>query len=181
MRRVTRRHKLYAVLLVMFSVAFTSSLSLFGGLGIELVGDKLLPIVPLVIILPALNSLVGDYATLIAAHAGSPAERNTTKMELVRAILPSVVFSCLFIIGTGLLLASGRNYALDMGFVVTFCAFVVTSTVLVISAMFFLTVVLDKALESSELNPDDVLIPIATALADVLMLGLIALAAVYVF
>jgi len=180
-RELAKKHKLYAILFVVLSVGIASSISLVGGLGIEIVGDKLLPIVPLVIILPALNSLVGDYATLIAAHAGNPSERNRTKMELVRAMLPSIGVNCLFIIGMGLLLAGRRGYELDGGFVVTYCLFVVLAIVTVITAMFFLTILLDKILEARKLNPDDVLIPIVTTLSDILMLGLIALAAVYVF
>lgn len=181
MIKIVKAHRFYAIFFIIISVGIASSLSLVGGIGIEIVSDKLLPIVPLVIILPALNSLVGDYATLIAAHAGNPAERNRTKTELVMAMLPSIGVNCIFIVAMGLLLASNRGYVMSWGFVGLFSLFAVVSILLVITAMFFLTQVLDRLLEAHKLNPDDVLIPIVTTISDVLMLTLIALAAVHVF
>lgn len=93
----TKQKHLLSIIFVIISVGIASSLSLIGGIGIELVSEKLLPIVPLVIVLPALNSLVGDYATLIAAHAGDPSERDRSRSDLVKAMLPSLLVNCLFI------------------------------------------------------------------------------------
>jgi cation transporter-like permease len=177
----TKQKHLLSIIFVIISVGIASSLSLIGGIGIELVSEKLLPIVPLVIVLPALNSLVGDYATLIAAHAGDPSERDRSRSDLVKAMLPSLLVNCLFIIGAGLFLSERRGYGLHLAFVITFVAFIVLSIIAVVSAMFFLTYILDKILVNHHLNPDDVLIPIITTISDILMLGLIALSAVYLF
>ncbi len=176
-----RQIHILTLLFVVGSVGIASSLSLLGGLGIEAVSDKLLPIVPLVIILPALNSLVGDYATLIAAHAGNPSERTRTKKELVRAMLPSLLLNCVFIITMGLFLGANRGYDLSLNFVITFILFVLLSIIIVVSAMFFITYIIDKILEEHKLNPDDVLIPVITTISDIFMLSIIALASVYIF
>jgi len=181
MKSISDRHKLLAILFVIVSVGISSSLSLIGGLGIEAVSDKLLPIVPLIIILPALNSLVGDYATLIAAHAGNPKERNRSKFDLIKAMAPAIVVSCSFIIISGLFLSSQRGFALHTSFVLTYIAFIILSIIAVLAIMFFLTFLLDKILEEHKLNPDDVLIPIVTTISDIFMLGLIALSAIYIF
>lgn len=173
--------KLGAGLFVIFSVGITSSLSLIGGLGIEVVQQKLLAIVPLLIALPGLNSMVGDYATLIAAHAGDPQEKNLSKMQLIKAMAPSLLINILFVFVASLILAVYRGFLLNPAFVIKFGLFVIFSILAVVSIMFLITLVLGKLLENRPLNPDDVLIPIVTTISDIFMLSLIALAAVALF
>jgi cation transporter-like permease len=168
-------------LFVILTVGIASSISLLGGLGIELTQQKLITIVPLLIALPALNSMVGDYATLIAAHAGDPTERTRTKAELIRAMIPALIISTSFVFILSLLLASRRNFVVDLNFTLKFLAFVVASIMAVVAIMFLITITLDKLLQNHRLNPDDVLIPIVTTISDIFMLGLIALAAWFLF
>ncbi len=170
-----------AIVLVMVSVGVASSFSLIGGLGIELVNESLLPIVPLVIILPALNSLVGDYATLIAAHAGDKSEAKNGKKKLLKAMIPSLVVSCLFIVAMGLLLGQFRGYDLNFEFIAKFGSFVIISILGVVAVMFGIALLLDMVLKNKKLNPDDILIPIITTISDIFMLGLIAFAAKFLF
>lgn len=166
---------------VILSVGLASSISLIGGIGIELVQEKLLSIVPLLIALPALNSMVGNYATLIAAHAGDPTERTRSKSELVHAMLPSIAINIIFVLVMSLFLASHRDFSIEPMFLLKFIAFVMFSIVTVIAIIFVLTILLDKILEAHRLNPDDILIPIVTTISDIFMLGLIALAAMFLF
>lgn len=173
--------KLRLILFIVFSVGIASSLSLIGGLGIEAVQKDLVKIVPLLIALPALNSLVGDYATLIAAHAGDPAERRRSKRELVEAMLPSVVTSTGLILGLSILLSIQRGYHLTFPFIIRYVGFVLFSITTVITTMFIVTIVLDTLLAKHRLNPDDILIPVVTTISDVFMLGLIALSVVLIF
>jgi cation transporter-like permease len=176
-----KRSRLLHILFVIVSVGFASSISLIGGLGIEAVQNELIYIVPLLIALPAMNSLVGDYATLIAAHAGDPNERNLSKRQLMIAMFPSVITSTVMILGVSLTLAIHRGYHLQDVFILKYVLFVVSSIVSVIAIMFLLTALLDKLLENRDINPDDVLIPIVTTISDIFMLGLIALAVKFIF
>jgi len=173
--------KLFKVLFIIFSVGIASSISLIGGLGIEAVQHDLVKIIPLLIALPALNSLVGDYATLIAAHAGDPTERGRSKWELVRAMLPSVATSTLLILGLSTVLGFQRGYHFTASFLATYVMFVVCAIISVITVMFILTLILDALLKKQKLNPDDILIPIVTTISDIFMLGLIALAVKFIF
>jgi cation transporter-like permease len=169
------------LLFIIFSVGIASSISLIGGLGIEAVEDRLLRIVPLLIALPGLNSMVGDYATLIAAHAGDPEERSRSKRELALAMAPSVLINIGFILLVSLPLSYYRGFDLDTLFLIKFIGFVASSIITVIAIMFLITLALDAALKHRSLNPDDVLIPIVTTISDIFMLGLIALAALLLF
>lgn len=158
-----------------------SSFSLIGGIGIESVQEKLLPLIPLVVALPALNTMVGDYAAIIAAHAGDPAKVAKTKRQLARAISRAVVVNIIGIIVLSLAIAVYRDYAITSQFLLKFVLFVVFAFASIIIFMFSVTAILDRVLERRELNPDDILIPIVTSITDILMLGLIALAAVTLF
>jgi cation transporter-like permease len=170
-----------SLLFIILSVGIASSISLIGGIGIEVVQEKLLSIVPLLIALPGLNSMVGDYATLIAAHAGDPEERTRSHGDLIKAMLPSIGINILFVFTMSTVLAAQRGYALTPLFMGTFAAFVVFSILAVIAIMLVITLALDALLRNRPLNPDDVLIPIVTTISDIFMLGLIALAAWFLF
>jgi cation transporter-like permease len=169
------------IIFIIVSVGLSSSISLIGGLGIEAVHKELLLIAPLLIALPALNSLVGDYATLIAAHAGNPKERNLSRLQLIKAMLPSVITSTLIILGTSLLLANHRGFKINPNFFGVYTLFIICAVILVITIMFLLTILLDKLLEKKGLNPDDILIPVVTTVSDIFMLGLVALAVKFLF
>lgn len=166
---------------IIISVAASSCVSLIGGLGLEAVLERILPIVPLLIALPGLNTMVGDYAATIAAHAGDPAERTTSKKELARAIAKAVWVNIIGIIVLSTIVAARRGYIFETAFIFKFIGFVIFSMLGIIVFMFVITAALDKLLESNRLNPDDVLIPIVTSITDVMMLGLIALSVWLVF
>ena len=173
-----RRDPLWFIIL---TAAGASSVSLLGGVGIEAVEFKLLPLIPLVVALPALNTMVGDYATIIAAHAGDPLERERTRKELATAISWSVLVNIVGVFALSLLLAWRRGFVPSVWFTVRFGLFVSAAIVLVVVFMFLLTYFLDKLLERRRLNPDDLLIPVVTSVSDVLMLGMIALGALLLF
>lgn len=169
------------ILFVTFTAGLASTLCMIGGLGLEAVSDQLLPLVPLIIAVPGLNDAAGNYAAIVAAHAADPAERRFTKRKLAQAITKVIWINIIGIVALSLLLAIKRGYALEAGFAVKFALFGAFAICLVVAGIFALTTLLDKVLEQRKLNPDDILIPIVTALADVLMLGLIALAAYFLF
>lgn len=166
---------------IIVSTALASCISMIGGLGIEFTEKEFLPLVPLVIALPALNTMVGDYATIIAAHAGNPGERSTTRRRLIRSIAKSTVVNIIGTIGLSLFLAYHRGYTSTPSFYMKFVVFVTLSVSMIVTVMFVITYTLDKILEKKRLNPDDVLIPIVTTVTDVFMLGLIAFAARFIF
>lgn len=171
-------HYIRHVVFIVATVGGASCISMIGGIGLQAVEDKLLPLVPLIIALPALNTMVGDYAAIIAAHAVDPAERKKTKRQLARAISKSIWVNIVGLIVLSVAIAWKRGYVFTSIFAIKFVLFVALSMILVILAMFATTSLLDKLLERKKLNPDDILIPIVTSVTDVLMLGLVALAAV---
>lgn len=176
-----KNNRRQSLIFIIVTTALASCISMIGGIGIEFTEKDLLPIIPLVIALPALNTMVGDYATIIAAHAGNPAQLGKTRRKLVKSIAKSTVVNIVGTIILSLVLAARRGFVQQDGFLLTFTAFVVVSVSVIVSVMFGITYLIDKILENHKLNPDDVLIPIVTTVTDVFMLGLIALAAKFIF
>jgi cation transporter-like permease len=166
---------------IAFTAACASALSLVGGIGLEAVADKILPLVPLLIAIPGLNDLVGDYASIIAAHHGDPKESTRTKSQLIGAIFKVVGFNILFLVVFSLGLAYYRGYALEYSFMIKFFIFIASAIVLTIFVMFALAGVLEAILKNKKINPDELLIPIITSLADIVMLLFVALAVVTIF
>lgn len=160
---------------IILTTAAASSVSLIGGIGLEAVAESLLPLIPMVVALPALNTMVGDYSTIIAAHAGDPFERERTRKQLVKAISWSIIFNILGVTILSLLLAARRDFDVTLAFTLRFGLFIAAAITAAVAFMFVLTYVLDKIFEKRRLNPDDILIPIVTSVSDVLMLGTIAL------
>lgn len=169
------------LLFIVLTTAGASCISLLGGIGLEAVQTRILPLIPLIIALPALNTMVGDYAAIIAAHASDPAERVSTKRTLAKAIAKAMWVNILGVLVLSIFIAHQRGYLFTDGFYIKFVAFVVVSIIGTIGVMFALTAILDRRLERKRWNPDDILIPIVTSVSDVLMLGMIALAAWLLF
>ena len=174
-------HKLRKFLFIVVTVAASSSISLIGGLGIESVQAKILPIIPLLIAMPALNTMVGDYAAIIAAHAVDPVETKRSRKQLARAIGRAIWVNILGVLILSSVLAYRRGYLFDNVFILKFVGFIVFAMITVVTIMFSLTALLDKILEKRRLHPDDILIPIVTSITDVMMLGLIALGVALLF
>jgi cation transporter-like permease len=154
---------------------------MIGGIGLEITEKDLLPIVPLVIALPALNTMVGNYAAIIAAHAGNPNEQSISRRKLISSIAKSTTLNIAGTVILSLLLAHSRGFDINISFIVTFALFVIFSVSIIVTIMFGITYALEHILEKNRLNPDDVLIPVVTTVTDVFMLGLIALAAKLLF
>lgn len=174
----TNRWRSYAF--IVFTVAGASSISMLGGLALESAFEKLLPIVPLIIALPALNTMVGDYATVIASFQEFGMDKQTTK-ELVRAIIKSIIINIFSVILLSAVIAIMRGYSLDASFVLRYIAFVGFAISFTVLAIWIITVAMKRILVKRHHNVEDVLIPVITSVTDVLMLVLISLSAVTIF
>lgn len=174
-------HKLRKFSFIIFSVAASSCISLIGGLGLESVQERILPLVPLLIAMPALNTMVGDYAAIVAAHAVDPGETRQSEKQLLKAISKAVWVNIIGVLILSIVLAARRGYIFEQAFLIKFVLFVVFAMLGIIFLMYTITQLLDKLLERNRLSADDVLIPIVTSITDVMMLGLISLAVWLIF
>lgn len=177
MSRITR-----SFLFVAFTTALASSLSLIGGVGLEYISERILPLIPLIIAIPGLNDLVGDYASIIAAHAGDPKENDPAqKRALRKSIFTVLIVNIIAIIILSIATSLLRGYKIEPVFLLKFVAFVVGAAFITVSAMFAITQTLKFFLRKKRINPDELLVPVTTSIADIFMLLLVTLAVVLLF
>ncbi len=168
-------------LFIAFSAALASSISLLGGLGIEYVQEDIILLTPLLIAIPSLTNLVGDYAAIVAAHVGDPAKRNRSLVTLAKGIFTVIWLNIIAILILSLLTGRTRGFEADAVFVIKFTLFISISAVVTVAGMFLLAKTLDILLRKRRINPDELLVPIVTSLADVTMLGLVTLSVITLF
>lgn len=177
MNKPTKRRSL---IFVVTTIALASSVSMLGGLALESVVEEILPLIPLILALPALNTMVGDYATIIASYE----ELNISdrlELKLISAVSKSIVVNILSVVILSLAIAYFRDYALDAGFITKYIIFIAGATILTVVAIFVIAKALNYMLMKHKANVEDVLIPIVTSVTDVLMLCVISLSVVLVF
>jgi cation transporter-like permease len=175
--KAVRKSYIFTVLMV----AIAASLSLLGGIGIESVSEEIVLLTPLVIAIPSLANLVGDYAAVIAAHAGDPTEHRRSRTKLLKSLLVVLSVSVAGLVILALLLSVFRGYELSFDFALRFASFIFVSSVLVVLSMFLLAGALEVLLRHRRINPDEVLVPVVTSLADIFMLTMIAVAVKTIF
>jgi cation transporter-like permease len=177
---MTREEKPRSIIFVVATIAAASSISMLGGIAIEVVADKLIPIIPLVIAMPTLNTMVGDYATIVASYEQAGAQ-GSIRRSLYQAISKSVAINVVALIILSLGLAIKRGYEIDAGFATKYSLFIAASTILTVVSVFVIAKTLSRILKNNHLNADDVLIPVITSVTDALMLTLISISVLTIF
>lgn len=172
---------IYHFLFLVVTVGGAAAVSLIGGIGLESVSDELVLVVPLLVAVPSLNNLAGDYAAISAAHVSDPLENARDLRSVRKAINWAMLINVVGIVAISCGIAVFRGYALDAWFVLRFGLFVGLAVWSVVCGIFWVNRVLNRLLKSHRLNSDDILIPVATALADIAMLSLATLAIVTIF
>ena len=147
-----------------------ASIGLIGGLGIQAVKEELLAFTPLLIALPALNAMAGDYATIVTAHVGDPETRKANMKKLFVALLVSLPFSIAGISAVSLFIASIQGFTLSSDTIRQFILYIALALTGVVLVTLLSISVINIILKKQPYSSDDVLIPVANALASVFTL-----------
>lgn len=157
--------------------SLTAGIGLIGGVALQSVKEELFLVVPLLIALPALNAMAGDYSTLINAHVADPESTRANKIKLLKSLIISVPLSAIGVVLVSLYLAGTQGFVIDRTFVLTFTLFIFGAFAIIVSATLISGLVLNRIFARLLINSDDALIPISNVLASVLMLLCVSLAA----
>lgn len=147
-----------------------ASIGLLGGLFIQLVKQDIIQFLPLLIALPALNAIAGDYAAITAAHLGDPENYNRRTKKLAISLLASLPISSLFLVAMSLGVAYSQGFGVDRELVVSYATAFTAMLIVVAAAIFTSVYVIGQLLKKYSINTDDTLIPIANTLASIFML-----------
>lgn len=157
------------------TLIIASFLSSLGGISLSLVRERILFIFPLLILLPALNDMVGDYGTILSSkfttwlYRGtipsrwyhSKRLRNLVKTVLLIALFYSFLTSLLV-----LLVSYLEGFPLTTVLSLKIFLAAMATTVSLITLLSILIFSLGVFFYQKGIDPDNNLIPFATSLAD---------------
>jgi cation transporter-like permease len=165
-------------------VIFTSILSSIGGLGLQSVEDKIYTIIPLLILLPALNNVVGDFGTITSSKFTSLLYmgkirgklRNSKALrDMFGVVAPVVMISAVVIATLSCIVSYFWGYPMDLATIVK----VFTIAILAVACLFTIIAVVVIAgglyIFKHKQDPDNFLIPITTSIADLGNMAIFAL------
>jgi len=150
-------------------------LTSLGGLGIQGIKQNLILILPLLIILPALNAMVGNIGTVVSSKfttalylgkirgsaLSSPHIKELFLTSLVIAILSAIYISSL---SYGLAILKGFEFSAPL--FLKIISITLISTLLLVFLIFGISVFLGLKIYRAQEDPNNFLIPITTSVAD---------------
>jgi len=153
-----------------------SVISLIGGFGLQAIQDKIYVIIPLIIMLPALNDMIGDYGTIVsskfttALYLGKiKSERWWTSRELHRLfhiIMSIAVISAIYIGALSYGIAYLKGFAFDYALFVKIIQISLVSVIVLVSLIFIISILIGLHIYKKNEDPNNFLIPITTSIAD---------------
>jgi len=171
---------------LLLSVLLTS----FAGLALRSVLDKLLFLVPLLIMIPALNDMIGDMGSVIASKfttglflgkvKGDPWRSSFVK-NLFNAKIKVALASAIYLSLLALFFSSVKGFNLDAIFAAKIILLGIVSAVIIVSILFSVAVVIGVKIFKRGEDPNNFLIPISTSIADVVTLLVVSLFAILLF
>lgn len=169
---------------------FASIISSFGGLALEQVKAAFISLVPLVILMPTMNDMIGNFSTIISArfttmlHEGKIKRNIYQNKELRKLALQIFIIAIL----TALLSAAGAffissvsGYILTAEVVYKIMAIVLINVMLLVSLLFMLSLAAGLYFYRKKEDPNNFLIPITTSVADFGNMIILALLVIVLF
>lgn len=151
-----------------------SIVSSLGGFALENVKTAFVAIVPLVVLLPALNDMIGDYGSIISArfstmlHEGRVRRdwwKNVELRKLFLQILVLAVFTAT-LGAAAALVVSQASFAVSALVAFKVFAIALVDAVLLVTVLFVVAVVAGFYFYGKREDPSNFLIPITTSVAD---------------
>lgn len=158
-------------------LVFASILSTIGGFGIESIKKDLFILLPLLILMPALNDMVGDYGTIVASrfttmlYLGHIKEKHWWRSrELHRMLMEILIigtFSAVYITVLASVIAQFKGFPMHWDIFQRILLVALSTTWLLILILFVVCVLGGFYVYKKKHDPDNYLIPLATSLADI--------------
>jgi cation transporter-like permease len=161
-----------------------SIISSIGGIGMESISSKLVVIIPLIILLPALNDMVGDFGCIVSSKftsmlylgkVGRKWWRSRHLHTLFLVILSTSFITSVFIGVAASIIAYWSGYSVTFEVFLKVLGIAVLSNIILVSVIFAISIVGGLAIFKRKEDPNNFLIPITTSFADLLNLAIFAL------
>lgn len=160
-----------SILILVLAVAIDS----FGGVAVERLRTIFIAIVPLVILLPVLNDAVGDYGTIVSSRVSTMLHEGTLGKKWWKNLELNTLFRQILIIAmaTGILstavavvVARASGAGVDTEDMTKIFVVVLADVVFLVMILFFVATLIGIFAFKRQEDPNNILIPITTSLAD---------------
>lgn len=149
-----------------------SIISSIGGLSIEYIKATFIALTPLIILLPALNDMIGDFGIVISSRFSTLLNEGKTNIRkdglgklllqvLFIAIIMSLISSALALISS-----SFTGYGNTSSVVIKIFLISMLDTLVLVSLLFLVAVFAGLYFYKKKEDPNNFLIPITTSIAD---------------
>ncbi len=153
-----------------------SLLSTLGGFGIESIKQNLFILLPLLILMPALNDMTGDYGSIIASRFTTMLflkhikEKQWWRSHLLHRLLGEVLIigtlSAIYIAVFASIIARFNGFAMSWDIFQRVLLIALFTTWLLVLVLFVVCVLGGFYVYKKKHDPDNYLIPLSTSLAD---------------
>lgn len=152
-----------------------SVVSALGGIGLEAVQDKLVFFLPLLIVVPALNDMIGDFGTIVSSRFTTDLylgkiSRTWWASKSVNSLLKSVMIisflSAIYISYLAAIMSLYTGFELTLALFFKTVLISVAATIILVGIIFFISVIGGLYIYSRKKDPNNFLIPITTSVAD---------------
>lgn len=167
-----------------YVLILTSILSTLGGIGLESIQKKLFIFLPFLIILPAINDMIGDFGGIISSKfttllfLGIIEEEWWKSKKLIDLFLKIIItsfFSSLYLIFLAIIFSLIKGLYFDFTFYIKFMLINILITMVLVIIISLVSILGGFFVHKKNQDPDNYLIPITTSIADVLTIVLISL------
>ena len=150
-------------------------LSAAGGMALENIKEIFIVIVPLIILMPTLNDMVGDYGTIISSRFSTMLYEGKVKKKWWMESSIKILFWQIFIIAllttlisttVALIVSLFSSYQLNALIILKVFTITIVDVALLVIIMFISSVVLGLHYFNKKEDPNNFLIPIITSVAD---------------
>lgn len=166
---------------------FASILSSLGGLALEYIKPVLLSIIPLIVLLPALNDMIGDYGSIVSSRFSTMLHEGCLKKKhwfsevrtLLFQVMVIAVFTAILSAVISLVVSHFSSYSVGIDVVLKIVLISVIDTIVLVSLLFLVAIFGGLYFFSKKEDPNNFLIPITTSVADfgnMVILALLVLA-----
>ncbi len=154
---------------------FASLVSSFGGLFLENIKELFVVIVPLVILMPTLNDMIGDYGMIISSRfttflyrgkINKKIDKNFKLKELFFKIISIALLTSVLSIIISLIISKFSGYNASLSTMFKIFVIVIIDVILLVIILFLVAFFGGLYVYKRNKDPDNFLIPITTSIAD---------------
>lgn len=152
-----------------------SIISSFGGFALEHIKTIFVSIMPLIILMPTLNDMIGDYGTIVSSkfsamlHEGKIKRDFWKNRELKKLLVQIIIISLMTAVFSSviaLIISSLSNYTVVAATVYKIFSIAIIDVIFLVSTLFLISAYAGLYYFRKKEDPNNFLIPITTSVAD---------------